>query len=106
MVLTGRAALEEIEVFVCAGREWEGSSRSVRRILPMERAASVMLVSDVCPLRGRLSGLARRAILHTRSDRFVANGKSGVPRRVDPARKLPTGHEAMGTRQSWGDAGG
>lgn len=64
------------------------------------------LWSDVYPLRGRLSGLARHAILHTRSDRFVANGKSGVPRTVDPARKLPTGHEAMGTQQSWGDAGG
>jgi hypothetical protein len=64
------------------------------------------LWSDVCPLRERLSVQARCAMLHTCPDRLVANGKSGVPRIVDPVRKLPTGPEAMGIRQSWGDAGG
>lgn len=53
-----------------------------------------------------LSALARREMLHSRPARPVANGKSGVPRTVDPARTPPTGHEEMGIRQSWGNAGG
>jgi hypothetical protein len=54
----------------------------------------------------RLSARGLGAMLHTRPDRLVANGKSGVPRTIDPVTKLPTGQEAMGILQSWEDAGG
>lgn len=65
-------------------------------------AASAMLGglwSDVSSYQVLPSPRARRQrheIVQTRSDRLVANGKSGVPRTVDPARKPPTGHKAMG----------
>ena len=71
--LPGRV-LEEIEVFVCAGRDWEGSSRSVRRVLLMERPASDMLVAACgqtscttteSPLRARRQA-ARDAALPSR----------------------------------------
>ena len=99
MVLTGRAALEEIEVFVCAGREWEGSSRSVRRILPMERAASVMLAG--CGQTSIPSEGVSPAWLGTRFCTPVPTGLWLMENLEYPVQSIPQGSFPLATRR-WG----